>query len=62
MWKPLQAVMEKCWVLWELLILAQPLMVIAPSPGSFCASLLFFHSCCYDIYLQHAKLLRIYTF
>jgi hypothetical protein len=32
-WLPLQAVVEKCWVLWELMILAQPLMVIAPSPG-----------------------------
>ncbi len=32
-WLPLEAVMEKCWILWELLVLAQPLMVIAPSPG-----------------------------
>ena len=31
---PLQEVVEKCWVLWELMILAQPLMVIAPSPGA----------------------------
>jgi len=33
MWVPLQEVVEKCWVLWELMVLAQPLMVIAPSPG-----------------------------
>ena len=32
-WVPLQEVVEKCWVLWELMVLAQPLMVIAPSPG-----------------------------
>ena len=32
-WLPLEAVVEKCWVLWELTVLAQPLMVIAPSPG-----------------------------
>ncbi len=37
-WLPLEAVMEKCWVLWELIVLAQPLMVIAPSPGTPCAS------------------------
>ena len=33
MWVPLQEMVEKCWVLWELMMLAQPLMVIAPSPG-----------------------------
>ena len=32
-WQPLQEVAEKCWVVWELMVLAQPLMVIAPSPG-----------------------------
>lgn len=32
-WLPLQEVAEKCWVLWELMVLAQPLMVMAPSPG-----------------------------
>ena len=34
MWQPLQEVAEKCWVVWELMVLAQPLMVIAPSPGN----------------------------
>ncbi|CAK0733784.1 hypothetical protein CVIRNUC_000332 [Coccomyxa viridis] len=33
-WQPLQEVAEKCWVVWELMVLAQPLMVIAPSPGA----------------------------
>ena len=33
-WQPLQEVAEKCWVVWELMVLAQPLMVIAPSPGN----------------------------
>ena len=30
----LAEVMEQAWVLWELLVLAQPLMVLAPSPGA----------------------------
>ncbi|CAL8466888.1 g6424 [Coccomyxa elongata] len=32
-WSTLQEVVERAWVLWELMILAQPLLVLAPSPG-----------------------------
>lgn len=32
-WSVLAEVIEQAWVLWEMLILAQPLMVLAPSPG-----------------------------
>lgn len=30
---PLKAILTKAWVVWELLLLAQPLMVAARSPG-----------------------------
>ena len=32
-WSTLKEVVERAWVLWELMILAQPLLVLAPSPG-----------------------------
>jgi hypothetical protein len=33
-WSSLQEVVEQCWVLWELMVLAKPLLVLAPSPGT----------------------------
>ena len=30
---PLRAVLDRAWVLWELTMLAEPLMVVAPTPG-----------------------------
>lgn len=33
---PLRAVLERAWVLWELTLLAEPLMVVAPTPGQSC--------------------------
>ena len=30
---PLSAVVSRVWALWELLMLAEPLMVVAPTPG-----------------------------
>lgn len=38
-WSTLQEVVERAWVLWELILLAQPLLVLAPSPSR---CLLFF--------------------
>ncbi len=35
---PLRGVLPQLWALWELLLLGQPLMVVAPTPGE-CASL-----------------------
>ena len=34
MWTPLREVAEQAWVLWELMVLAQPLLAVAPSPGA----------------------------
>jgi len=34
LWTPMREVAEQAWVLWELLVLAQPLLVVAPSPGA----------------------------
>ena len=31
---PLCAVVARVWALWELLMLAEPLMVVAPTPGA----------------------------
>ncbi len=31
---PLCAVVSRVWALWELLVLAEPLMVVAPTPGA----------------------------
>ena len=31
---PLCAVVSRVWALWELLLLAEPLMVVAPTPGA----------------------------
>ena len=33
MFTPLCAVVSRVWALWELLMLAEPLMVVAPTPG-----------------------------
>ena len=33
-WSVLAEVAEQAWTLWELLLLAQPLLVLAPSPGA----------------------------
>lgn len=33
-WSALAEVAEQAWTLWELLLLAQPLLVLAPSPGA----------------------------
>lgn len=33
-WTPLREVAEQAWVLWELMVLAQPLLAVAPSPGA----------------------------
>lgn len=30
---PMKAMLSKAWVLWELTMLAEPLMVVAPTPG-----------------------------
>ncbi|KAK9831905.1 hypothetical protein WJX81_007718 [Elliptochloris bilobata] len=37
-WTPLREVAEQAWVLWELAVLAQPLLVVAPSPGECSAT------------------------
>ena len=34
---PLRDVLDQAWTLWELTILAQPLLIIAPSPGEQCS-------------------------
>ena len=31
---PLCEVLDQAWVLWEILVLAQPLMVVSPTPGA----------------------------
>lgn len=30
---PLKGILAKAWVLWELVVLAEPLMICAPTPG-----------------------------
>lgn len=30
---PLQDVLDKAWLLWEMMVLAEPIMVVAPTPG-----------------------------
>ena len=31
---PLKSILAKAWVLWELVLLAEPLMICAPTPGA----------------------------
>ncbi len=33
---PLRNVIKQVWALWELMMLAQPLLVVGPSPGALC--------------------------
>lgn len=33
-WSVLAEVVEQAWALWEMLVLAKPLLVLAPSPGA----------------------------
>lgn len=35
---PLQAVLAHAWVLWECVVLAQPLLVVGPQPGDCCSA------------------------
>ena len=30
---PLKAMLDKAWIVWEMTLLAEPLLVVAPSPG-----------------------------